>query len=327
MGSRGYFRLIAILLLLVVAAAIAFALFAGEGSPQPWMYGVAQLIVIAVAVLLIVLYRKTIKPLNTLTGGIDLIKEQDFSTRLRPVRQRDADRIIELFNRMSDRLHNEELRIQEQNHFLDQLIAASPAGVLIMDIDHHVDSANPAMNRMLGIDSIGPYRGQLLQDTPLPLLRLLGTLQPDEGRILQTDPLHIYRCTHSSFMDRGFPHPFFMVEPMTEELYEAEKRGYKKVIRVISHEVNNTMAGITSALYAIQQTSTDSGGRGYCRHALDTAVQNRPDEPLHYRLRLDGQDSGPCVQTGGCLRLPAPCDALPGEPQGAETDSVRHRYR
>lgn len=259
MGSRGYFRLIAILLLLVVAAAIAFALFAGEGSPQPWMYGVAQLIVIAVAVLLIVLYRKTIKPLNTLTGGIDLIKEQDFSTRLRPVRQRDADRIIELFNRMSDHLHNEELRIQEQNHFLDQLIAASPAGVLIMDIDHHVDSANPAMNRMLGIDSIGPYRGQLLQDTPLPLLRLLGTLQPDEGRILQTDPLHIYRCTHSSFMDRGFPHPFFMVEPMTEELYEAEKRGYKKVIRVISHEVNNTMAGITSALYAIQQTSTDSG--------------------------------------------------------------------
>ena len=79
MGSRGYFRLIAILLLLVVAAAIAFALFAGEGSPQPWMYGVAQLIVIAVAVLLIVLYRKTIKPLNTLTGGIDLIKEQGFS--------------------------------------------------------------------------------------------------------------------------------------------------------------------------------------------------------------------------------------------------------
>ena len=166
--------------------------------------------------------------------------------------QKDADRIIELFNRMSDRLHNEELRIQEQNHFLDQLIAASPAGVLIMDIGHRIDSSNPALDRMLGIQSIEPYRGQSLQDSPLPLLRLLAGLQPDEGRILQTDPLHIYRCTLSSFMDRGFPHPFYMVEPLTEELY-------KKVIRVISHEVNNTMAGITSALYAIQQTSTDSG--------------------------------------------------------------------
>ena len=259
MGSRGYFRLIAVLLVLEVTVCIGFALFSGNEEASPWKYGAAQILLIAAVVLLVILYRKTIKPLNTLSGGIDLIKEQDFSTRLRPVGQKDADRIIDLFNRMSDRLHNEELRIQEQNHFLDLLIAASPAGVLIMDIDNRITSANPALERMLGIRSIGPYRGQRLADSPLPLLRLLSTLQPDEGRILQTDPLHIYRCTLASFMDRGFPHPFCMVEPMTEELYEAEKRGYKKVIRVISHEVNNTMAGITSALYAMQQTSTDSG--------------------------------------------------------------------
>ena len=259
MGSRGYFRLIAVLLVAVVAASIGFALKMADEGTGNWIYVAAQVLLIAAVVLLVILYQKTIKPLNTLSGGIDLIKEQDFSTRLRPVGQKDADRIIELFNRMSDRLHNEELRIQEQNHFLDQLIAASPAGVLIMDIGHRIDSSNPALDRMLGVRSIEPYRGQLLQDSPLPLLRLLAGLQPDEGRILQTDPLHIYRCTLSSFMDRGFPHPFYMVEPLTEELYEAEKRGYKKVIRVISHEVNNTMAGITSALYAIQQTSTDSG--------------------------------------------------------------------
>lgn len=259
MSSRGYFLLIAALLALLVAALIAFAFIAGTNGLQTWMYAAAQLFLLATAILLTILYRKTVKPMNTLSGGINLIREQDFSTRLRPVGQKDADRIIELFNRMSDQLHNEELRIQEQNHFLDLLIEASPMGVLIMDIDSRISSANPAMNRFLGIQDIGPYRGMRLEDCPLPLLKLLTALQPDEGRILQTDPLHIYRCTLSSFMDRGFPHPFYMVEPLTEELYEAEKRGYKKVIRVISHEVNNTMAGITSALYAIQQTSTDSG--------------------------------------------------------------------
>lgn len=259
MSSRGYFILIAALLALLVAALIAFAFIAGTNGLQTWMYAAAQLFLLATAILLTILYRKTVKPMNTLSGGINLIREQDFSTRLRPVGQKDADRIIELFNRMSDQLHNEELRIQEQNHFLDLLIEASPMGVLIMDIDSRISSANPAMNRFLGIQDIGPYRGMRLEDCPLPLLKLLTALQPDEGRILQTDPLHIYRCTLSSFMDRGFPHPFYMVEPLTEELYEAEKRGYKKVIRVISHEVNNTMAGITSALYAIQQTSTDSG--------------------------------------------------------------------
>lgn len=259
MGSKGYFFVIAALLALLVAALIAFAFIAGDNGLQTWMYAAAQLFLLATAILLIILYRKTVKPMNTLSGGINLIREQDFSTRLRPVGQKDADRIIELFNRMSDQLHNEELRIQEQNHFLDLLIEASPMGVVIMDIDSRISSANPAMNRFLGIQDIGLYRGMRLEDCPLPLLKLLTVLQPDEGRILQTDPLHIYRCTLSSFMDRGFPHPFYMVEPLTEELYEAEKRGYKKVIRVISHEVNNTMAGITSALYAIQQTSTDSG--------------------------------------------------------------------
>lgn len=128
MGSRGYFRLIAVLLIVVVAASIGFALMMADEGTGNWIYVAAQVLLIAAVVLLVILYQKTIKPLNTLSGGIDLIKEQDFSTRLRPVGQKDADRIIELFNRMSDRLHNEELRIQEQNHFLDQLIAASPAG-------------------------------------------------------------------------------------------------------------------------------------------------------------------------------------------------------
>lgn len=128
MGSRGYFRLIAVLLIVVVAASIGFALKMADEETGSWIYVAAQVLLIAAVVLLVILYQKTIKPLNTLSGGIDLIKEQDFSTRLRPVGQKDADRIIELFNRMSDRLHNEELRIQEQNHFLDQLIAASPAG-------------------------------------------------------------------------------------------------------------------------------------------------------------------------------------------------------
>ena len=156
---------------------------------------------------------------------------------------------------MSRQLHEDEVRAQEQNHFLELLIAASPMGVLIMDIDGKLSSANPAMCRFLGLTGIGTYKGLSLDESGLPLLRLMASVEPDS----QTDPLHIYRCTQSSFMDRGFPHTFYMVEPLTEELYEAEKRGYRKVIRIISHEVNNTMAGLTSALGAMQQSSADSG--------------------------------------------------------------------
>ena len=99
MGSRGYFRLIAVLLIIVVAASIGFALMMADEGTGSWIYVAAQVLLIAAVVLLVILYQKTIKPLNTLSGGIDLIKEQDFSTRLRPVGQKDADRIIELWGR------------------------------------------------------------------------------------------------------------------------------------------------------------------------------------------------------------------------------------
>ena len=258
MGARGYFRLIAVsILVLTVGTAVLVLVLPPEH--RSWTYLAIQLCAIAVILLLVILYRKTVKPLGTLSEGIDLLKEQDFSTRLRQVGQADADRIIELFNRMSHQLHEEEVRAQEQNHFLELLIAASPMGVLIMDIDGKISSANPAMCRFLNLTDIGEYKGLALDGSGLPLLQLMASVEPDSGRILQTDPLHIYRCTCSSFMDRGFPHPFYMVEPLTEELYEAEKRGYRKVIRIISHEVNNTMAGLTSALGAMEQSSAGSG--------------------------------------------------------------------
>ena len=258
MSARGYFRLIAALILvLTVGTAVLVLVLAPEKKEWTWL--VIQICTVAVIILLAILYRKTVRPIDTLSRGIDLLKEQDFSTRLRPVGQTDADRIIELFNRMSRQLHEEEVRAQEQNHFLELLIAASPMGVLIMDIDGKLSSANPAMCRFLGLTGIGTYKGLSLDESGLPLFRLMASVEPDSGRILQTDPLHIYRCTQSSFMDRGFPHTFYMVEPLTEELYEAEKRGYRKVIRIISHEVNNTMAGLTSALGAMQQSSADSG--------------------------------------------------------------------
>lgn len=245
------------ILVLTVGTAVLVLVLAPEKKEWTWL--VIQICTVAVIVLLAILYRKTVRPIDTLSRGIGLLKEQDFSTRLRPVGQTDADRIIELFNRMSRQLHEDEVRAQEQNHFLELLIAASPMGVLIMDIDGKLSSANPAMCRFLGLTGIGTYKGLSMDESGLPLLRLMASVEPDSGRILQTDPLHIYRCTQSSFMDRGFPHTFYMVEPLTEELYEAEKRGYRKVIRIISHEVNNTMAGLTSALGAMQQSSADSG--------------------------------------------------------------------
>ncbi len=64
------------------------------------------------AFIFVVLYRKLIKPYQLLTNSMELIKEQDFSTRLRPIPNSEANKLIEIFNKLMDQLRNERLNVR-----------------------------------------------------------------------------------------------------------------------------------------------------------------------------------------------------------------------
>ena len=70
-------------------------------------------------------------PLAALRTGVDLLKEQDFASKVRKVGQRDADNIAETFNAMMQTLKNERLRVREQDYLLNLLIEASPTGIVM----------------------------------------------------------------------------------------------------------------------------------------------------------------------------------------------------
>lgn len=75
---------------------------------------------------------------------MELLNEQDFSSRLKETGQYENDRIVNVFNKMMMQLKNEKLRILEQNHFLDMLISASPMGVIITYFDGNITQVNKA---------------------------------------------------------------------------------------------------------------------------------------------------------------------------------------
>ena len=60
-------------------------------------------------------YRKAILPYHTINNGMELLKEQDFSTRLRSIGQPEADKVVDIFNRMIDQLKNERLHDARRN--------------------------------------------------------------------------------------------------------------------------------------------------------------------------------------------------------------------
>ena len=172
-------------------------------------------------VFLVYFYRKVVKPLDIIGNGMELLREQDFSSRLTPVGQKEADRIVLVFNRMMEQLKDERLRLRE---------------------------LNAAALRFLDYSSAEEVRGRLLCELASPLAEEIERIPKDTTETIRLSDSMIYRCSRLSFVDRGFSHPFILVESLTSEVVKAEKKAYEKVIRMIAHEVNNTTAGITSTL-------------------------------------------------------------------------------
>lgn len=215
--------------------------------------------IVFILIYLCIFYQKMVKPLNTIGNGMELLREQDFSSRLSPVGQYEADRLVNIFNRMMDQLRNERLRLREQNHFLDLLIQASPMGVIILTLDREMSQVNPMALKMMGV-TVQDVSGRYLNQVDSPLAAALADIPLDETAVVRLNDANIYKCTHSAFIDHGFKHPFYLIERMTDEVMRAEKRAYEKVIRMIAHEVNNTTAGITSTLDTVEQTIADEPG-------------------------------------------------------------------
>lgn len=210
--------------------------------------GVGVSICIGVLIFLMLFYQRSVRAMESISNGIYLLSEQDFSSRLRPTGQYDADRIIFIFNRMMAQLKEERLHVREQNEFSDLLIKASPMGVVVLDHDHRIAHLNPAACNLLGVDAPERVLGHKVREVRHEFLIDLGAIALGERKITSLSDGHIYRYTLSTFVDRGFPRPFYLIESLTDEVREAEKKAYEKVIRMIAHEVGNSTAGITSML-------------------------------------------------------------------------------
>lgn len=253
MRIRGLFWILTTLLLSVLAI-ITYHVFYTDSS---YLFFFVEGIVILTIIYLFVFYRRIIKPLDIIGNGMELLKEQDFSSRLSHVGQKEADRIVGIFNKMMEQLKNERLHLREQNHFLDLLINASPMGVIMLNLDQEILTVNPAACKMLGISSLPDIMGRHLSDLDSSLATELVSIPLYGLQTIRLNDANIYKCTHSSFVDRGFHHSFYLVEMLTHEVFKAEKKAYEKVIRMIAHEVNNTTAGITSTLDTLEATFSE----------------------------------------------------------------------
>lgn len=209
---------------------------------------VVELLFVLSILISVRLVRALFVPLDLIRTGAELIAERDFTTHFVPVGQPEMDNLIDVYNRMIDRLREERLAAEEQHQLLQKIVDASPAGIVICDFDGQIEQLNPLARQMMTDE----LRAQL------------AALPAGESRLVPHHGSRRVKVSRASFRDRGFPKSFYVLEEMTEELRISEKSAYEKLIRMMSHEVNNSVGAVRSLLesslqYAPQVGEADRG--------------------------------------------------------------------
>ena len=132
----------------------------------------------------------------------------------------------------------------KKNQFLDLLIHASPQGIIILNFDKQIVEVNPSGLKLLNISDISEIKGKTFNDSTFELAPALGQLKQGDDMMVRNSVNKVYRCIRSSFIDQGFNHPFILIEEITHELLKIEKDSYERIIRMMSHEVNNSVGAI-----------------------------------------------------------------------------------
>lgn len=219
----------------------------------------------------VMLVRSFFVPLELIRTGAELISERDFTSQFREVGQPEMDALIQIYNDMIGRLRDERLKLQEQHYFLDRVLNASPAGILTLDFDDRIELINPSAQGFLGFGI--EATGKRLAELAHPLGADLSNLPVGESRVLALGARRL-KVSRAELFDRGFPRSFLIVEELTEELRASEKAAYGKLIRLMSHEVNNSVGPVRSLLdsfrdYSAQLADED---REDFTHALQVAI-------------------------------------------------------
>ncbi|MFT4032299.1 MAG: ATP-binding protein [Siphonobacter sp.] len=191
------------------------------------------------------LYQSLIAPLQLLVSGTEAIQDRDFNVKFLKTGKPEIDRIVTVYNAMIDQLRQERTLQQEQHYFLEKLVQTSPTGIIILNLDGEIEQINPKALQFLK-GSLHELKGKRLNETNHPFLKRVENLPAGKAMTIQNGGT--FKCEMSFFIDRGFQRYFLTIEELTAELLAAERNAYGKVIRMMSHEINNTLGAVNSLL-------------------------------------------------------------------------------
>jgi len=187
---------------------------------------------------------RVIRPLQTIANLLGAVQEGDYSIRARLSRTDDAlDEVYREVNTLGRTLQEQRLGALEATALLRTVMTEIDVAVFTFDGDRRLRLVNRAGERLLAAPA------ERLLGRTAPELGLASCLESGGHRTMAVafpGGAGRWGVRLRTFRERGLPHQLLVIEDLTRALREEELEAWKRLVRVIGHELNNSLAPIKS---------------------------------------------------------------------------------
>ena len=218
-------------------------LLRGDYPPKvTWTFG--TLVVGCWLIMSFVVRERVVRPLQTLSNMLAALREGDFSLRARSSQSDDALALTFLeVNTLGNTLQAQRLGAMEATALLRTVMSEIDAAIFAFDADNQLRLVNRAGERLLG----SPFE-RLLGRTAgaLGLETFLTGDSPRVHDLVFPGRSGRWEVRRTTFRQDGRPHTLVVISDLSKTLREEELLAWQRLVRVLSHEINNSLTPIKS---------------------------------------------------------------------------------
>jgi len=214
---------------------------------MPWTNGtrfsLLSILIITVLILIAVLHDQIVRPLQTLTNVISALREEDYSFRARGAEPNDALGELALeTNTLADLLADQRTRTIEATALLRRVVEEIDVPLFAFDPDGLLRLVNSAGERLLQ----KPASALMGRSADQIGLSACISAESETQIVLPQTPNTRWLIRRSKFRQGGVPHTLFVLSDVSRALRNEERTAWQRLIRVLGHELNNSLAPIKS---------------------------------------------------------------------------------